>query len=438
MADLHNDIKKYLQGELTPAEMHALEKRALSDPFLADALEGGESMQGQDFHDDINLLQAFLQDRIQKKKTPAWTWTARIAAGILLIFVTGYIVFEFSGVENTRPDLALNKKQKSTPEPLSSQPEVKKETTTTFDNDIKANQNTPEEPKHVDARPQASPIEQDEINALKSEAAQESIENPVEVEQRGPLHSYTDSTEINPADGYSPAPMMDDQLAKRKTVSPEGTLAGRASGAQMNEVKKIIRGKVTDAEDGTDLPGVVVSVKGTQEGTVTDADGNYEIALAAQPAELVFSFVGLQTLEVPVKNQDSVNVTLESDVSELSEVVVVGYSAEKDVIRAEELSSYQLAEPKGGKKAFKNYLVQNMQYPQQALEHKIEGKVTVQFSVETSGLLNDFRVTRGIGYGCDEEVIRLVKAGPKWSPTKRNDVPSRSKVKVRLRFSLPD
>ena len=71
------------------------------------------------------------------------------------------------------------------------------------------------------------------------------------------------------------------------------------------------------------------------------------------------------------------------------------------------------------------------------MQNKVEGKVTIQFIIGTSGQLTDFKVVRGIGYGCEDEVIRLIKAGPKWSPTKRNEVPIRDRVRVRMRFALP-
>jgi hypothetical protein len=54
-----------------------------------------------------------------------------------------------------------------------------------------------------------------------------------------------------------------------------------------------------------------------------------------------------------------------------------------------------------------------------------------------TGQVSDFKVVRGIGFGCDEEVIRLIKAGPKWSPTKKNEEPIKDRVRVRMRFALP-
>ena len=70
----------------------------------------------------------------------------------------------------------------------------------------------------------------------------------------------------------------------------------------------------------------------------------------------------------------------------------------------------------------------------QALDKKIKGRVTVQFTVTTHGDLTDFSVVKGLGYGCDDEVIRLVKKGPKWVPTTQDDVPVESEVKVIMKF----
>jgi TonB-dependent starch-binding outer membrane protein SusC len=89
--------------------------------------------------------------------------------------------------------------------------------------------------------------------------------------------------------------------------------------------EKIVRGKVVSSEDGSDLPGVSVFVKGTSLGTVTDKDGVYQIQVAAQQNILVFSFIGYVTLEATIDNREVVDVRLQTDIKQLSEVVVVGY-----------------------------------------------------------------------------------------------------------------
>lgn len=93
-----------------------------------------------------------------------------------------------------------------------------------------------------------------------------------------------------------------------------------------------ITGRVISSDDGTGLPGVSILEKGTTNGTVTDADGNYGLN-ASQNAALVFSFVGYTSQEVPVNGRSTIDITLYSDVTALSEIVVVGYGQQekKDV-----------------------------------------------------------------------------------------------------------
>lgn len=88
-----------------------------------------------------------------------------------------------------------------------------------------------------------------------------------------------------------------------------------------------VTGKVTSQEDGTALPGVNVVIKGTTSGTVTDADGNYSLSVTSATASLVFSFIGLQTEEVPIGERSVVDVSLSLDVMQLSEVVVSGLAS---------------------------------------------------------------------------------------------------------------
>ena len=87
---------------------------------------------------------------------------------------------------------------------------------------------------------------------------------------------------------------------------------------------RTVTGTVISVEDETPIPGVNVVEKGTNNGTATDADGSFSLNVNSD-ATLVFSFVGFATQEVPVANQTSINVTLQLDVTALSEVVVIGY-----------------------------------------------------------------------------------------------------------------
>ncbi len=88
-----------------------------------------------------------------------------------------------------------------------------------------------------------------------------------------------------------------------------------------------VRGTVSD-ETGEALPGVTIVVKGSTRGTTTDLDGQYSIS-SPNGGTLVFSFIGYTPVEIEVGNQSLIDVTLNPDLSDLEEVVVVGYGTAK-------------------------------------------------------------------------------------------------------------
>jgi TonB-linked SusC/RagA family outer membrane protein len=99
-------------------------------------------------------------------------------------------------------------------------------------------------------------------------------------------------------------------------------------GTQAFAQDRTITGKVT-AEDGSVLPGVNISVKGTTRGTSTNGEGEYQIS-ASSTSTLVFSFIGFTSQEVTVGNQSTINVSMESDINQLSEVVVTGLGGTRE------------------------------------------------------------------------------------------------------------
>ena len=103
-------------------------------------------------------------------------------------------------------------------------------------------------------------------------------------------------------------------------VTPELMVEGMLAVTQ----QRAVSGKVADS-GSQPLPGVTVVVKGTTQGTVTNADGEYTLTNIPEDAMLVFSFVGMRTQEVVVGDQTSINVTMEEDVIGIEEVVAVGY-----------------------------------------------------------------------------------------------------------------
>lgn len=92
-----------------------------------------------------------------------------------------------------------------------------------------------------------------------------------------------------------------------------------------------VSGKVTQSNDGSPIPGVNVTLKGTTVGQITDADGNYSLTVPAEGGTLIFSFIGLMSQEVSIGERTVVDVQMDEDVAQLGEVVItaLGISREK-------------------------------------------------------------------------------------------------------------
>jgi protein TonB len=124
------------------------------------------------------------------------------------------------------------------------------------------------------------------------------------------------------------------------------------------------------------------------------------------------------------------NVELSDDGNQRSEIIVFppqdwSPSSPDDL---------QLAVPGAGIPAYQKYLETNLVVPSAARAAKVSGKVTLSFRVEPSGALSNFKVEKGIGFGCDEEVIRLVKTGPPWNAARLRNTASPSTVWIKVEF----
>ncbi|HTJ49290.1 MAG TPA: TonB-dependent receptor [Cyclobacteriaceae bacterium] len=147
-----------------------------------------------------------------------------------------------------------------------------------------------------------------------------------------------------------------------------------------------VSGKVTSSGDGTDLPGVNVVIKGTTQGTTTDADGKYTLQVSDGNATLVFSFIGYVTQEIQVGTQTMINATLVADIKQLSEVVVVGYGTQQKVNLTGAVSNIKGDE----------MLRTKNENPQNMLTGRVAGLRVWQKSAEPGTFNNNFDI-RGLG-----------------------------------------
>ena len=166
----------------------------------------------------------------------------------------------------------------------------------------------------------------------------------VAVQADGTTYLRIGSNVISAADSVSERinAMIKKHLAKNAFSSPEEKANLRDIGETYFQDQPMtvvsgneVYGYVMDEESREYVPGANVMVKGTRIGTVTDINGYYRLAIPPDATTLVFSSIDYTTQEIEVRAGSGINVTMEPDIQQLSEVVVVGYGTQKRLVTAE-------------------------------------------------------------------------------------------------------
>jgi TonB family protein len=437
-------MQAYVNGTLSPEEQHRVEKYLLSHPFEAEAMEG--YLENPDALNDLPSLKANLQARTtpkQEQKTiPLWRKVLPYAAVFLLLIISSVLIIDFYQQDESFSPLAIKSEESiefdkyenptNPPIPLQAESEEKesknkpismtKSNNSEFEQEKKLPVQTVEDSESL-AQNELIRIEEDLIvseNAVPYEDSfQEFNEDSLDrklagIETDQNKSSAARSKKVNDlASSFAPSDNEKAETAKEKNI-----------------VSSTITGEVFDAETGEPIPGVNVILKGTSVATSTDLDGSFEIAAKLNDV-LIVSFIGMEQQEFVVSEEADNKIFLNPDVTQLSEVVVTssGTETEKD-------NTYSSARPSMGFSDYRDYLKDNLIYPPKALEAGTEGRVRLKLNISSTGKIKKVEVLRGLGDGCDEEAIRLVKEGPEWQPAKKGENPVASSKKISVRFKI--
>jgi TonB family protein len=138
------------------------------------------------------------------------------------------------------------------------------------------------------------------------------------------------------------------------------------------------------------------------------------------------------TSEPPLLTEQQNNDILDSIARGNDSSVIDGAAAEKLIFMVvDEMPQYP-----GGEMAMYQYLAENIRYPREAKKNGVSGRVLVTFVIERDGSVTEVRVLRGIGGGCDEEAVRVVKAMPRWTPGIQKGKPVRVQYNIPIKFTL--
>jgi len=155
-----------------------------------------------------------------------------------------------------------------------------------------------------------------------------------------------------------------------------------------------------------------------------------------QPVETPQQTTQLEIVDDNVETED-ININAEVDQTEVIEEYVAPEVVEEEVVEQE---IFQIVEEMpsfpGGEAKLMEYVGKNIKYPQIARETGIQGRVFIGFVVEPDGSVSNVKLLRGIGGGCDEEAMRVVKSMPKWKPGKQRGKAVRVSYQIPVFFKL--
>lgn len=243
---------------------------------------------------------------------------------------------------------------------------------------------------------QAASVNEIMDEVMKGQPMTFSIYEKTIIIKKKPTNNPSSKSDLNYLPLDSKVVYPDSKITDNEKVL-ESILAHKAAGPQLSELK----GKVTD-EKGEGLPGVNVILKGTQQGTTTDADGAFKLNIPEKNAVLVFSFVGYISKEISIDKERNIEVSLQTDNRSLNEIVVVGYGTVKksdltgslSQVKSKEINAYpatNVLQALSGRAAGVQVL-QNTGSPGGGVSVRIRGTNSLQGSNEPLYVVDGFPI----------------------------------------------
>ena len=430
-----------------------MEKAALDDPFLADALEGYKPRQAS-MNTDLSELHTRLSERTGREQgkliaiagsKQGFNWW-KLAAMVILIVGAGWLVFQLGFDKNETEIAQATKKPVTQESPSDSAAPTGSASTTITDSPIlRSTANDVPVKKPMRAERNYTPQHADDQNkSTEKEIAKEKTSAPatalsekvpgIAVEEQAQKKEQQER-DIASVDGYrnqSKLPVADGpraksvQLRKAQVQSAEGF--NKPAENKAYRQTNIFRGRVMDAQNNA-LPFSNITNTSDSIGTYADANGYFNLISPDSVLKVRISSIGFEPSIVSLEtNLAGNNIKLEEDRSSLSEVVISDKKVNSN--RAKNNMVLSEVEPADGWSNYDLYLANNLKEPEvYKKESGIHGEVELSFEVNKLGEPINISVKKSLCDICDKEAIRLLQQGPKWKRKAR-----KGKGTVTIRF----
>ena len=386
----------------------------MQDPFLADAMDGYNQVEGNHEQRIEKLRMQVSAHSAKKKNTYAITWS--IAACLIIGFgISSYFLFlkksmtdevfiaeESVSTKLAEPAAPPTPAIPATPTvPATPQKEIALATTKVKTDSTPISEITARQADKKDmiakiqttSQPQGAPVA---AVPMMEEVSEETAALQEVVATIDTFESESDKKM---------------KMAKVATILPQNNM---------------IKGRVTD-EKGEPLIGASVTYKGTNIGTITNMNGEFSLVKKDDKKRLTAEYIGYNPVEIRIDTSRTMLIAMNENKQALNEVVVVGYGAKKNkksttagnVVTVKEQAKKEITpQPVIGKRSYQKYLKENLVRPTDDNCKDIKGEVVLSFFVDEEGKPQNITVIHGLCEFADKEAIRLVKEGPKWTSGK--------------------
>ena len=400
----------YIRGLRKGKEAHRLEKESMQDPFLADAMDGYNQVEGNHEQRIEKLRMQVSAHSAKKKSTYAITWS--IAACLIIGFgISSYFLFlkksmtdevfiaeESVSIKLAEPAAPPTPAIPATPTvPATPQKEIALATTKVKTDSTPISEITARQADKKDmiaeiqttSQPQGAPVA---AVPMMEEVSEETAALQEVVATIDTFESESDKKM---------------KLAKVATILPQNNM---------------IKGRVTDGK-GEPLIGASVTYKGTNIGTITNMNGEFSLVKKDDKKRLTAEYIGYDPVEIQVDTSRTMLIAMNENKQALNEVVVVGYGAKKnkksttlgsDAKVKEQTEKEITLQPVIGKRSYQKYLKEHLVRPTDEKCAQVKGKVVLTFLVNKEGRPFYIKVKESLCESADKEAIRLIQEGPDW------------------------
>lgn len=449
------DIEKYFSGKLSASQMYEMEKAALDDPFLAEAMEGYEGMSSKEWEKQLAAVRKQVEESgseakvIPMHKSTSNKWW-KTAAAVLVIgsgATLTFILTKNKPEERSSPEIAQN----VTTAPAS--PATNNDSISPSVTESAQNAPVPSKEKEASANGTIAQVNtqtngDDALNLKQYKAVvqdttkstladivvsgrqQPSLSPPVTVTSSGNSNAV-------PAEEKMIAMDKDKEGAKQNNTEAD-LLKKQTNAAAVNKKEQVVNNFFNAqvvAADNSPLPFTNISVKSENFGTYADVKGNFRLVSPDTILNVEVKSVGYASRTFQLRSSQPQNkIVLLEDETAIREKTVI---QSKDISSAKRsrkasISSDSLvnAEPADGWENYNTYVANNIHIPDELTKNEFHGEVELSFDVKANGTISNLRVNKSMGEAYDEAAKRLIMEGPQWKVKKGK----RSSASVKVKF----